>query len=225
MAFVLPIRLIRALCVLISIGLSVAGCATGRRMTVRDAKPADVGKLRGAKIEKVYFKPFERSGVKLEGDHGKGKKLEENQRKWFTHVVVGAQGEFNRSGSKIRAVLMREKPSAYDREVFERTKADVATVAAIPPGSIVVSGKYLFSGNVGTASRAVFGSFSGKSLTQAAVSIRKGKSAVFSCTVDGKYYGGGIPWEYETLSANEGLGHGIADLIVRLQKGEEVRSE
>ncbi len=194
-------------------------------MTVRDAKSVDLSRIRGAKIEKVYFRPFDLSGVKLSGNHGKGKKVEENKRKWFTHVLVGAQGQFHRSDTGIQAVLLRERATAYDKEVFKRTMADVKTVSGAPPDAIVVTGKYLSSDNVGTASRAVFGAASGKSLTQASISIRRGKSTIFTCRIDGKYYGGGIPWEYETLSSNEGLGAGIADVILKLNKGEKVSSE
>ena len=42
---------------------------------------------------------------------------------------------------------------------------------------------------------------------------------VLGCTIDGKYLGGGLSWDYETLGCNEAIGRQIVRELVELRKG------
>ncbi len=157
--------------------------------------------------------------MKLEGDHGNGSKIDENEKKWFTHVVIGAQRKLT---TKTAAVLVHDALTGYDKVAMEKSKISFTTSPTPPPDAIVVSGKYVSSRNVAGVSRAFLGMMSGKSWNRAEITIRRGDATLFQGTLDGKFLGGGYSWGYETLIVNEGLGAGIAGVIRDLQRGVPV---
>lgn len=206
--------------------LALPGCA-GRDATVKTVSAGDVSLLKGSPLTEVYFAPFDVSGVKLEGDHGDGAVAEGNKKKWSSHVVAGAQRYFDGirgAGTGVSVLSAKTGLDDYDEVVMSKGKVRFRA-GEPPPEALVVKGKYTFSKNVAGASRFFLGMMSGKSWNRADVTISRGATVIYSATVDGKYLGGGYSWGYETLAVNEGLGHGIAEIVWKLQRGLPIETK
>src|SRR5262249_31864196 len=138
------------------------GCM-GSSSAVRVFAPGDVSQLRSqAAIPAVYFVPFDLSNVVLKGDHGDPSKATENEHKWFSHVVAGAQVALDEAKTGTVAVFVTQAPNLYDREVMDKLKVRFRYSQAAPDDAIVVTGRYLISDNVSGGSRAMLGVLIGK---------------------------------------------------------------
>ncbi|MCA9548814.1 MAG: hypothetical protein KC933_02190 [Myxococcales bacterium] len=190
-----------------------------RSLSVRGAEP---GKLDLAQntAEQIYFEPFSLEGVELAGNHGGTG----NTERWFAHVLVGAQVAAQDKLPGSRVVLVGQRPSGL-ATVEEKYETKVDPVDAAPQGALRVRGRYIYSEEVGGASRALIGMMAGKSWTRARVEILRDDEPVYTCFVDGKYLGNGYSWGYETLGANEEVGRAIVEVIAALKAGQAVASE
>jgi hypothetical protein len=187
--------------------------------------PGDIGQIRAQGRPVLYFVPFDVSSVALKGDHGDGPTAMENKGKWFSHVVSGAQLALDEGKAGTVAVFLTPRQNPYDHEVMDKLKVRINYAPGVPPGGIVVTGRYLESDNVSGGSRAMLGAMMGKTYTRAQIRVMRGDSVIFDATLDGTYLGGGFSWGYETLGANEALGHVIIEVIEKLQRGEHIDIE
>lgn len=199
--------------------MTVSGCM-GRGASVATVSTSNASAVGGNALRDVCFVPFDTSKVAMEGDHGDASTARENRRKWFTHVVLGAEKKLRKAGGS--AILVKDGADSYDKLVMGKEEVSFRVSPKMPAGSLVVTGRYVSSKNVGGGSRFWLGAMSGKSWNRAEVTVKKGNTVVFKGTVDGKYLGGGYSWGYETLAVNQGLGAGIVEILQKLQKGERV---
>ena len=191
---------------------------------MRALAPHDTGQLRSQGVPAIYFVPFDPSAVVLKGDHGEGRTIAENEGKWFSHLVAGAELALEDLKSASAAVLVTPAASPYDAEVMDKLKVLIRYSPGVPPNAVVVTGRYLIADNVSGASRAMLGMMMGKTFTRAQIRIARGNAVICDATLDGTYLGGGFSWGYETLGANEALGRVIVEVIQKLQTGEPIET-
>ena len=161
----------------------------------------------------------------MKGDHGEGATITNNEVKWFSHVVAGAQHALDEMKMHSAAVFVTPAPNPYDHEVMSKIGAVFQYSPGVPPNMVVVTGRYLESDNVSGGSRAMLGVMMGKTFTRAQIRITRGNAIICDVTLDGTYLGGGYSWGYETLGANEALGRAIIEVIQKLQTGQHIEIE
>src|SRR5882724_10016158 len=136
------------------------GCS-GRSSSVRALAPGDTRQLYAQAVPAIYFVPFDYTAVVLKGDHGDGPRAADNERKWFSHVVAGAQLALDDAKAGGSAVLVTGSNNPYDGEVMDKLKVLFQYSPAVPANAVVVMGRYLVSDNVSGAGRAMLGAMLG----------------------------------------------------------------
>ncbi len=125
----------------------------------------------------------------------------------------------------VHVVVVAPSPSPYTSSLMAKHGIQLQHTDNVPQGAYIVSGNYSYSKEIAGVSRAFLGVMSGKSWTRAQISITQDGAKIFNCAIDGKYMGGGYSYGYETLGANEGLGMGLVQVVVKLNQGKPVRGE
>ncbi len=212
------------LVLLATAALLLSACGP-RALAVRDPQPGNTAALQGKTFDKVYLVPFDQSDVVLNGAHGDDEATKTaNKAKWFDHLAVGVQQELNKRLKGVRAVYAGNTGPAL-QAASEKYEVTVETADSVPADALVVKGRYVESREVSGASRAWVGGWAGKSFTRAEIKVFKGDEQIYACTLDGKYLGGGFSWGYETLGANERLGHLVAQLLWHIRDGRPIVAE